>query len=71
MRTGLPYQGGKSKLAEWIIDLFPKATYFYDLFAGGCSISHVALLSGKLTTSVGDYRDVEILPDSVTYVDPP
>ena len=47
MRTGLPYQGGKSKLAEWIIDLFPKATHFYDLFAGGCSISHAALLSGK------------------------
>lgn len=47
MRTGLPYQGGKSKLAEWIIYLFPKATHFYDLFAGGCSISHAALLSGK------------------------
>lgn len=47
MRAGLPYQGGKSKLAEWIIDLFPKATHFYDLFAGGCSISHAALLSGK------------------------
>lgn len=46
-RHGLPYQGGKSKLAEWIIDLFPKATHFYDLFAGGCSISHAALLSGK------------------------
>lgn len=47
MRTGLPYQGGKTKLADWIIDLFPKATHFYDLFAGGCSISHAALLSGK------------------------
>lgn len=47
MRTGLPYQGGKSKFAEWIIDLFPKATHFYDLFAGGCSISHAAILSGK------------------------
>lgn len=44
---GIPMQGGKSKLAEWIIDLFPKATHFYDLFAGGCSISHAALLSGK------------------------
>lgn len=47
MKTGLPYQGGKSKLADWIIDLFPKATHFYDLFAGGCSVSHAALLSGK------------------------
>lgn len=40
-------QGGKSKLAEWIIDLFPKATHFYDLFSGGGSIAHAALLSGK------------------------
>lgn len=46
-RYGIPMQGGKSKLADWIIDLFPKATHFYDLFAGGCSISHAALLSGK------------------------
>ena len=27
--------------------------------------------NSKLTTSVGDYREVEILPDSVIYVDPP
>lgn len=46
-KYGLPYQGGKSKLADWIIDLFPKATHFYDLCAGGCSVTHAALLSGK------------------------
>ena len=27
--------------------------------------------NSKLTTSVGDYRDVEILPDSVIYIDCP
>ena len=27
--------------------------------------------NSKLTTSVGDYREVEILPDSVIYCDPP
>lgn len=46
-RYGLCYQGGKSKLADWIIDLFPKATHFFDLCAGGCSVAHAALLSGK------------------------
>lgn len=40
-------QGGKAKLADWIIGLFPKAAHFYDLFAGGCSVSHAAILSGK------------------------
>lgn len=46
-RYGLCYQGGKGKLADWIIDLFPKATHFYDLFSGGGSVAHAALLSGK------------------------
>ena len=36
--------------------------------AGG---GHNVMNNSKLTTSVGDYRDVEILPDSVIYVDPP
>lgn len=29
------------------------------------------MIKSKLTTSVGDYREVEILPDSVIYLDPP
>lgn len=29
------------------------------------------MINSKLTTSVGDYREVEILPDSVIYCDPP
>lgn len=29
------------------------------------------MIKSRLTTSVGDYREVEILPDSVIYVDPP
>ena len=44
---GLPYQGSKSKLADKIVALFPKATHFYDLFAGGCAVSHAALLKDK------------------------
>lgn len=46
-RYGLPFQGGKSKTADWIVDLFPPATHFYDLFSGGGSVAHAALLSGK------------------------
>lgn len=47
MRYGLPYQGSKNKLAERIVNLLPEAEHFYDVFAGGCAVSHAALLSGK------------------------
>lgn len=46
-KYGLPYQGSKSRLAERIVDLLPSATHFYDLFAGGCAVTHCAMLSGK------------------------
>lgn len=45
--AGLPYKGGKNKLAERIVSLFPRAEHFYDLFAGGCAIAHCALLKNK------------------------
>ena len=44
---GLPYMGSKNKIAHIIIDLLPEAENFYDLFCGGCSITHVAILSKK------------------------
>lgn len=47
MRYGLPFQGSKNKLAERIISVLPRDGHFYDIFAGGCAISHCALLSGK------------------------
>lgn len=46
-KYGLPYQGGKDRLAERIVELMPEARRLYDLFAGGCAVSHCALLSGK------------------------
>lgn len=46
-KYGLPYQGSKSRLAERIINLMPSASHFYDLFAGGCAITHCALVSEK------------------------
>ena len=47
MIYGLPYKGSKTKLAERIIDLMPRAEHLYDLFAGGCAIAHCALIKGK------------------------
>lgn len=44
---GVPYRGSKNKLAEDIIALLPTGKRLVDLFAGGCAITHCALLSGK------------------------
>ena len=44
---GISYKGSKSKIAEKIVGLLPRAEHFYDLFAGGCAISHCALLKNK------------------------
>lgn len=35
MSYGMSYMGGKSRIAEWIIDNLPPAEHFYDLFGGG------------------------------------
>lgn len=47
MQYGLPYKGSKSKIADMIIEQLPPGRVLYDLFAGGCAITHAALLSGK------------------------
>lgn len=47
MRYGLPYKGSKNQIAKWIIEQLPEAPVFIDLFAGGCAVTHAALLSGK------------------------
>lgn len=47
MRYGIPYKGSKNKIAEWVVNQLPPAKNFYDLFAGGCAITHCAMLSGK------------------------
>jgi len=44
MNYGFPYMGSKTKLAEKILNHIPSAENFYDLFAGGCAITHRALL---------------------------
>ena len=44
---GIPYMGSKNTIAHIIIDMLPSADNFYDLFCGGCSITHCAMLSKK------------------------
>lgn len=44
---GVPYQGSKQLIAEKIVNALTPADTFYDLFAGGCAITHCAMLSGK------------------------
>ena len=57
-RYGIPYQGSKSRIADWIISIIPPADTFVDLFAGGCAITHAAILSGKykhfIANDIGD-----------------
>lgn len=47
MNYGIPYKGSKNKIATWIVEHLPANDNLYDLFAGGCAVTHAALLSGK------------------------
>lgn len=62
MQYGLPYKGSKNKICEDIMAILPKATHFYDLFAGGCAMTHCAMLSGKYK----DFIANDIEPGCVT-----
>lgn len=46
-KYGIPYQGSKNQIANWIINLLPSGKRFVDLFGGGFAVSHCALLSNK------------------------
>ena len=45
-RYGISYKGSKNNIAEWVYKHFPKQINFYDLFAGGCAITQIALMKG-------------------------
>lgn len=47
MQYGLPYMGSKNKIAEWVLSYLPKAENFYDLFCGGCAITHCVMVHRK------------------------
>lgn len=43
MKYGLRYQGSKNEIAERIVALLPEAEHLYDIFAGGCAVTHCAM----------------------------
>ena len=47
MNFGLPYQGSKNRIAKRLVDALPPAPVLYDVFCGGCAVTHAAMLSGK------------------------
>lgn len=63
-KFGIPYMGSKGGIAEHIIAQLPEAENFYDLFGGGFSITHCALLSKKWK----NYHFNEINSDLVTLI---
>ena len=54
MNYGLPYKGSKNRIAKKILDVLPPAPVLYDVFCGGCAITHAALLSGKYSKVVAN-----------------
>lgn len=54
---GVPYQGSKAQIAEWVIDNLPKADVLVDLFAGGCAITDCALQSGKWNKVIANDKE--------------
>ena len=57
-RFGVSYMGSKNKIVKALIPQLPSAKYFIDLFAGGCAMTHGAILSGKyerfIANDIGD-----------------
>ena len=56
---GLPYTGSKSRIAHWVIDNLPRGRVLIDAFAGGCAITHCALLSQKWQTVIANDINVK------------
>lgn len=61
---GLPYMGSKNRIAKELITEIiwnePNAQIFLDLFAGGCAMSHAAILSGKYKKVIAN--DINEMP---------
>ena len=79
VRYGLPYQGSKSRIAEWVVGNLPSAPVLVDIMCGGGAVSHAAVLSGKwarvmlndvngmadvfVKAARGEYADYSFVPD--------
>ena len=58
---GVPYQGSKNAIAEKIVSILPAAENFYDLFAGGCAITHRAIIDGRWNNYI--VNDIDSVPN--------
>lgn len=56
---GVPYMGGKNATAENIVSMLPRGRRLIDLFGGGASVTHAALVSGRFEQVV--YNDIDPL----------
>lgn len=56
---GLPYMGSKNETAKNIVSMFPRGQRLLDLFGGGASVTHAALVSGRFDQVV--YNDIDPL----------
>ena len=54
LRYGTPYRGSKNAIAEWVVEHLPSAPVLVDLFAGGCAVTHAAMLSGRFKRFVAN-----------------
>lgn len=54
MRYGVPYRGSKNTIAEWVVSNLPPSETLVDLFAGGCAVTHAAMMSGKFDRFVAN-----------------
>lgn len=67
-RYGVPYKGSKNAIAEWVVSRLPPADTFVDLFAGGCAVTHAAMLSGKYRHFIAndlDWRGPRLFADAI------
>lgn len=64
MNYGLPYKGSKNSIAKWIVSHLPASHAFVDLFAGGCAVTHAAMLSGKFNRFIAN--DISDIPQLFT-----
>ena len=65
---GLPYTGSKSRIAHWVIDQLPRGRVLIDAFAGGCAITHRALLIQKWQTVIANdinFKYPQLFADAV------
>lgn len=52
MSYGMPYMGSKNAIAAKILGVLPSTDVFVDIFAGGCAMTHAAMLSGRYKSFV-------------------